>query len=100
MRRLTRLLGAMLIATAVFVAVSERSVEARRNLCYIMDVNYFEDSSCSNVVGIRQYNCNGQLVNSWGSETSQYQSEKFGGSLCGCSGEDWYQSQTVGCSLR
>ncbi len=98
MKRSLRFLVASLIATAVFVAVSDRSVEARRNLCYVMDVTYFDDSSCSNVVGGVSNDCNGQTVYSWGSATSQYQWQKDGGSICGCSGGDWSTGGTVGCS--
>lgn len=98
MKQAFRLMMLTLVTVAAHGAWRE-PVEARRNLCYVQERWYYADSSCTgDPVGYTNFDCNGSSAGGWGSQTSQFSYFKEGGSVCNCSGGDWTDSGSVGCS--
>jgi len=98
MKRIIRSAMLVLVAAATYGAVAE-PVEARRNLCFSQERWYYEDSSCTgDHVGYLNLDCNGQPAGGWGTQTAQFYYQREGGSVCGCSGGDWYDYGTYGCA--
>lgn len=78
-----KILSSAIVAVALLTAASD--AQARAGRCYIEERQYYDSSACvpGTEVGVWQYGCVGQVIESWGVQTEIFTWHQWYYCTCG-----------------